>query len=80
MSNNEKPEWAPIKGQIMSRWAKDITPENPFPEYPRPQFKRAKWMNLNGLWDYAIRPKKLRSVTSFDGKIPSAIRKERALT
>lgn len=24
----------------------------PFPEYPRPQLKRARWMNLNGKWDY----------------------------
>ncbi|MHA1385260.1 MAG: glycoside hydrolase family 2 protein [Candidatus Helarchaeota archaeon] len=69
MTTNEKTEWKPIKGQIMTRWAKDVIPENPFPEYPRPQFRRLKWMNLNGLWDYAIRPKKQISTTSFDGKI-----------
>jgi len=26
----------------------------PFPEYPRPQFVRADWVNLNGKWDYRI--------------------------
>ncbi len=24
----------------------------PFPEYPRPQFQRKEWLNLNGKWDY----------------------------
>lgn len=28
----------------------------PRPEYPRPQFVRADWMNLNGEWDYAFDP------------------------
>ena len=28
----------------------------PFPDYPRPQRRRDRWMNLNGHWDYAIRP------------------------
>lgn len=28
----------------------------PFPEYPRPQLVRPTWQNLNGSWDYAIRP------------------------
>lgn len=26
----------------------------PRPEHPKPQFKRAKWMNLNGQWDFKI--------------------------
>ena len=25
-------------------------------EYPRPQFERPSYINLNGLWDYAIQP------------------------
>ena len=24
----------------------------PRPEYPRPQFVRERWMNLNGEWDF----------------------------
>ena len=27
--------------------------EIPFPEYPRPQFERKSWVNLNGVWDFA---------------------------
>ena len=53
----------------MSRWVKDVNPENPLPEYPRPQMKRNKWLNLNGLWDYAIRSYNLTQINRFDGKI-----------
>lgn len=46
--------WAPVEGKIMTRWAKDVTPDKALPEYPRPQMARKQWQNLNGLWDYAI--------------------------
>ncbi len=48
--------WKPVEGKIMTRWAKDVDPKNPWPEYPRPTMVREKWQNLNGLWDYAILP------------------------
>ena len=47
-------EWAPVSGHIMTRWAKEVSPQNALPEYPRPQMVRKDWMNLNGLWDLAI--------------------------
>ena len=28
--------------------------QTPRPEYPRPQFERADWLNLNGTWTYAF--------------------------
>ncbi|MFG2162001.1 glycoside hydrolase family 2 protein [Streptomyces olivaceus] len=28
--------------------------ELPRPEYPRPQFRRARWLNLNGRWEFEI--------------------------
>jgi len=62
-------EWEPIKGQIMTCWSNDIDPKNPLPEYPRPQLKRDKWLNLNGLWDYAICPKEESNIKNYDGKI-----------
>lgn len=69
MENTEQNQWEPIKGQIMTCWSRDIDPNLPLPEYPRPQFRRADWLNLNGLWDYAIRPKDEQKVRNFEGKI-----------
>jgi len=47
--------WNPAKAPVMTKWTSVVKPENSWPEYPRPQLVREKWMNLNGLWDYAIR-------------------------
>ncbi len=49
--------WQPVPGNIMTRWAKDVTPENVWAEYPRPQMTRGEWLNLNELWDFAVAPK-----------------------
>jgi len=62
-------DWKPVEGKIMTRWAKEVTPEKVLPEYPRPQLVRDKWVNLNGLWDYAIRPKADAAPATYDGKI-----------
>ncbi|HEX5222047.1 MAG TPA: glycoside hydrolase family 2 TIM barrel-domain containing protein, partial [Verrucomicrobiae bacterium] len=40
----------------MTRWAAEVNPTNALPEYPRPQMVRNEWLNLNGLWNYAITP------------------------
>ncbi|MGH7131325.1 MAG: sugar-binding domain-containing protein [Phycisphaerales bacterium] len=47
-------DWKPVPGHIMTRWAKDVKPDQPWPEYPRPTMVRDKWENLNGLWDYSV--------------------------
>ncbi|MBA3484739.1 MAG: beta-galactosidase [Pirellulales bacterium] len=49
-------EWQPAEGPLTTPWTKDVSPENVLPEYPRPQLVRPEWTNLNGLWDYAVRP------------------------
>jgi hypothetical protein len=62
-------DWQPQKAPLMTRWAKDVTPDKVHPEYPRPQMVRKEWQNLNGLWDYAIRPKDDQQPKDWDGKI-----------
>ncbi|MFX0075911.1 MAG: glycoside hydrolase family 2 protein [Candidatus Hermodarchaeota archaeon] len=61
--------WEPVKGNLLTRWSREVNPEQPLPEYPRPQIKRKEWLNLNGLWDYSIRPKDEEMVDSYEGKI-----------
>ena len=53
----------------MTRWAKLVRPDKVHWEYPRPQMVRKNWLNLNVLWDYAIRAKEQPQPTSYDGQI-----------
>jgi hypothetical protein len=46
--------WKPGKVPLMTRWGKEVTPDNAWTEYPRPQMVRQNWKNLNGLWELAI--------------------------
>ena len=41
----------------------------PLAEYPRPQFQRDFWVNLNGEFDYAITDANTAFTEKFDGKI-----------
>ena len=61
--------WAPQGHQLKTRWAAQVDPQCPLPEYPRPQLVRQEWQNLNGLWDYAITASDARQPADFDGKI-----------
>ena len=61
--------WQPAQGPLMTRWAKDVKPAKVHPEYPRPQMEREAWLNLNGLWDYAIVAKDLTQPSKWDGQI-----------
>jgi len=62
-------EWTPGRAPIMTRWAAQVNPTNALPEYPRPQLVRPDWRNLNGLWDYAIRPNAATPPNDFDGEL-----------
>ena len=49
--------------------------DTPRPEYPRPQFERADWQNLNGTWTYTFdfgrsgSQRDFKNSKGFDGKI-----------
>lgn len=79
-SNQAKSQWKPIKGPLTTEWTSKVTPENVWQEYPRPQLVREKWLNLNGLWDYAIRSKDEEKPDQFDGKILVPFAVESALS
>ncbi len=63
-------DWKPQTAPLMTQWAADVKPDATLPEYPRPQLVREQWLNLNGLWDYAIRPKaEAATPDKWDGQI-----------
>ncbi len=41
---------------LRTRWAAQVNPESPWPEYPRPTMVRAEWQSLNGRWELALAP------------------------
>lgn len=61
--------WTPVGEKIKTKWSETLDPNNVLPEYPRPIMERQDWMNLNGLWDYAIKPVGGKEPSTFDGKI-----------
>ena len=54
---------------LVTRWGKTVTPANAWRSYPRPQMARRDWLNLNGRWEYAIRPKAVVQPATMDGAI-----------
>lgn len=62
-------QWAPAGDRIKTEWAEKVDPSNVLPEYPRPIMQRTEWQNLNGLWNYAIRPTGESEPQTFDGEI-----------
>ena len=62
-------QWAPVGNEIKTKWASEVSPANVHQEYPRPQMVRQDWVNLNGLWNYAVTDIKAPQPTSFDGEI-----------
>ena len=67
---SEETGWAPQGYKIKTQWTSQVDPAAPLPEYPRPQMVRGEWMNLNGLWDYALTGASQRTIpTAWDGKI-----------
>lgn len=47
-------DWSMQSVNIQTPWADQVTVDNVWSEYPRPQMVRPEWKNLNGLWEYAV--------------------------
>ena len=43
-----------VLNRLTTVWGDKLDPENVLKEYPRPQFVRKSYINLNGKWEYAI--------------------------
>ena len=39
---------------LTTKWGEALDREHPLPEYPRPQLRRESFLNLNGVWQYAV--------------------------
>ena len=52
-----------------SLWTAKVDAKLPLPEYPRPQFERSCWQNLNGEFDYFISSRGEKWISDFSGKI-----------
>lgn len=62
-------QWKPAGEKIKTPWAEKMDPKSVLQEYPRPLMERKEWVNLNGLWNYAIRPVGAAEPRVFDGQI-----------
>ena len=72
--------WKPADNPLFTRWAKQVSPDNVWPEYPRPTMVRPDWTNLNGLWEYAIVPRESGKPEAWDGRILVPFAVESALS
>lgn len=61
--------WKPAPVTLTTTWGAKVTPDNAWREYPRPQFVRERWLNLNGMWSYAITSKTAPTPVKFDGQM-----------
>src|SRR3954471_16841379 len=75
-----QPQWQPAKAPLMTRWAKEVSPANDLPEYPRPQMVRNEWVNLNGLWDFAVTAREAAQPETFNQQILVPFPAESALS
>ncbi len=62
-------EWKIAGDKIKTSWAETLDPQNVLPEHPRPQLERGEWLNLNGLWSYAITALADAKPSNFEGEI-----------
>lgn len=62
-------QWKLAGNRIVTEWAAQVDVSNVLSEYPRPLMECAEWINLNGLWQYAILPSGKATLKTYDGEI-----------
>lgn len=72
--------YKPAKLRLDTPWTNMVSPESVWAEYPRPQFVRKNWLNLNGLWEYAIAKQTEGAPASYQGNILVPFAVESALS
>ncbi|RKM56157.1 glycoside hydrolase family 2 [Butyrivibrio sp. CB08] len=50
----DKPHEDDVLNRLFTPWGENLDKDNVLTEYPRPQFVRDSYVNLNGYWDYCI--------------------------
>jgi beta-galactosidase/beta-glucuronidase len=58
-----------VTRSMYTPWGEAVTPETAWREYPRPQLARRAWLNLNGLWQYAITSRGAPLPDRWEGEI-----------
>jgi len=53
---------------LYTPWGERLDNSSVLPEYPRPQYVRNSYLNLNGVWDYALTDS-MEFPTKYDGQI-----------
>jgi beta-galactosidase len=58
-----------VHSDLITEWGAQVTAENAWREYPRPQLRRKEWTNLNGHWDYTVTTREAARPAKWAGKI-----------
>jgi len=69
MSSAFAGDWEPAAHTLLTPWGKAVSPSQVWQQYPRPQMVRNEWINLNGLWDFAITDRMSRQPESWESQI-----------
>ncbi|WP_369216006.1 AbfB domain-containing protein [Streptomyces flavofungini] len=72
--------WAPKPSPMTTPWTNQVPTDSPLPEYPRPQLTRQDWVNLNGIWDFAVTSADAGQPASFTEQIRVPFVAESALS
>ena len=68
-SADRNSEWQAAGEHIKTQWAETLNPSKVLQEYPRPQMVRDSYLNLNGLWEYAVSPADAAEMPEATGRI-----------